>query len=146
MILSKCKVKKRKEEKSEKEEREERMREIAQRKEKERMYEGEREGEGEGAKQRERRLKVIATKGVVTLFNSVNAFQNQKRKEQRVEGLLGEWVSHFREEGAPEETRSLRAVATSDSDRQDTASKRRDSRSEERRVGKECRSRWSPYH
>ena len=23
---------------------------------------------------------------------------------------------------------------------------RRDSRSEERRVGKECRSRWSPYH
>ena len=22
----------------------------------------------------------------------------------------------------------------------------RDSRSEERRVGKECRSRWSPYH
>ena len=23
---------------------------------------------------------------------------------------------------------------------------RRDARSEERRVGKECRSRWSPYH
>ena len=23
---------------------------------------------------------------------------------------------------------------------------RRDGRSEERRVGKECRSRWSPYH
>ena len=26
------------------------------------------------------------------------------------------------------------------------ARKRDDSRSEERRVGKECRSRWSPYH
>ena len=24
--------------------------------------------------------------------------------------------------------------------------RRRDDRSEERRVGKECRSRWSPYH
>src|SRR2546425_9179407 len=24
--------------------------------------------------------------------------------------------------------------------------RRRDARSEERRVGKECRSRWSPYH
>ena len=28
----------------------------------------------------------------------------------------------------------------------DTAESRRDERSEERRVGKECRSRWSPYH
>ena len=29
---------------------------------------------------------------------------------------------------------------------QTTAIKRADGRSEERRVGKECRSRWSPYH
>src|SRR2546430_16843181 len=28
----------------------------------------------------------------------------------------------------------------------DTGIKKRDDRSEERRVGKECRSRWSPYH
>src|SRR2546422_10431411 len=28
----------------------------------------------------------------------------------------------------------------------ETARKARDIRSEERRVGKECRSRWSPYH
>ena len=27
-----------------------------------------------------------------------------------------------------------------------TGWERQDSRSEERRVGKECRSRWSPYH
>ena len=26
------------------------------------------------------------------------------------------------------------------------AAEEKDSRSEERRVGKECRSRWSPYH
>ena len=28
----------------------------------------------------------------------------------------------------------------------ETTNKKMDSRSEERRVGKECRSRWSPYH
>ena len=28
----------------------------------------------------------------------------------------------------------------------DEADRRRSYRSEERRVGKECRSRWSPYH
>ena len=28
----------------------------------------------------------------------------------------------------------------------EAALKRHDKRSEERRVGKECRSRWSPYH
>ena len=27
-----------------------------------------------------------------------------------------------------------------------TTDRKRDDRSEERRVGKECRSRWSPYH
>ena len=27
-----------------------------------------------------------------------------------------------------------------------TKAKNKDKRSEERRVGKECRSRWSPYH
>ena len=29
---------------------------------------------------------------------------------------------------------------------QKAESKMKDQRSEERRVGKECRSRWSPYH
>ena len=28
----------------------------------------------------------------------------------------------------------------------DEITKKREKRSEERRVGKECRSRWSPYH
>ena len=29
---------------------------------------------------------------------------------------------------------------------EDVSNKQKDTRSEERRVGKECRSRWSPYH
>ena len=33
-----------------------------------------------------------------------------------------------------------------DSRLHDVLTKCRDDRSEERRVGKECRSRWSPYH
>src|SRR5258708_7565532 len=49
------------------------------------------------------------------------------------------------------ETRLLRTTATSRRDpvrmRSEFSLKRRfQSRSEERRVGKECRSRWSPYH
>src|SRR2546425_8140674 len=37
-----------------------------------------------------------------------------------------------------------RAAARADADRKEVRPSRR--RSEERRVGKECRSRWSPYH
>ena len=37
-------------------------------------------------------------------------------------------------------------VTRADYERADTILKCSDRRSEERRVGKECRSRWSPYH
>ena len=48
---------------------------------------------------------------------------------------MGKQVRLFNESGLPERFRWL-------SPRQKILS----SRSEERRVGKECRSRWSPYH
>ena len=35
---------------------------------------------------------------------------------------------------------------STESPRQDKPKEKNDKRSEERRVGKECRSRWSPYH
>src|SRR2546427_9615722 len=38
------------------------------------------------------------------------------------------------------------SVALRQVDDDDRARKQLDDRSEERRVGKECRSRWSPYH
>src|SRR2546422_6965868 len=41
---------------------------------------------------------------------------------------------------------SARTTACESSSIQNDPDMRRKSRSEERRVGKECRSRWSPYH
>ena len=41
-------------------------------------------------------------------------------------------------------TNAFKTVQPSAKDKEDTY--RRADRSEERRVGKECRSRWSPYH
>ena len=38
------------------------------------------------------------------------------------------------------------AVAGCSSDGEDEVTPKDEPRSEERRVGKECRSRWSPYH
>ena len=46
------------------------------------------------------------------------------------------WESVYRLEKNPQDT-DLRTIACAVGG---------DSRSEERRVGKECRSRWSPYH
>src|SRR5258706_9898857 len=40
----------------------------------------------------------------------------------------------------------MRTASTSSSARERSDSPSERSRSEERRVGKECRSRWSPYH
>src|SRR2546430_6905617 len=44
---------------------------------------------------------------------------------QNNDGIIGVLLQHMAHKVAPDETRA---------------------RSEERRVGKECRSRWSPYH
>ena len=40
----------------------------------------------------------------------------------------------------------IRDAWKSDNDSVDSRKEMEDARSEERRVGKECRSRWSPYH
>src|SRR2546427_2441036 len=42
--------------------------------------------------------------------------------------------------------RTLKDSAATESARSDIAMRHVNDRSEERRVGKECRSRWSPYH
>ena len=50
-------------------------------------------------------------------------------------------------EAEAQQDRALRAIAELDNAKKRAAREREDyTRSEERRVGKECRSRWSPYH
>ena len=44
------------------------------------------------------------------------------------------------------ENRSLKKNTAVYIDGENIPAKKADKRSEERRVGKECRSRWSPYH
>src|SRR3712207_8363539 len=59
------------------------------------------------------------------------------------------WSSqeHYRLEGRPISGWWVGAARVGgDSASRHTARPRRPTRSEERRVGKECRSRWSPYH
>src|SRR2546421_548394 len=75
-----------------------------------------------------------------------NAAVSQLRgfgQDEAVEQSLSRFIS-------PEETReftaALREVVERGVTRNARLNPRSASRSEERRVGKECRSRWSPYH
>ena len=51
--------------------------------------------------------------------------------------ILRDWVEKFRQAERDEDTARRRSQGAKDG---------WEIRSEERRVGKECRSRWSPYH
>ena len=48
--------------------------------------------------------------------------------------------------GFPDETKRLSEALKNPEHLEDVIKEYGDDRSEERRVGKECRSRWSPYH
>ena len=48
--------------------------------------------------------------------------------------------------GYPKCVPLAKARAMSEGQRRSAVQRKRAARSEERRVGKECRSRWSPYH
>ena len=69
----------------------------------------------------------------------------------RTAGSIGEVVSRIRT-GVAENSRQSEELAKISGDLMDSMDSieglmgRARSRSEERRVGKECRSRWSPYH
>ena len=65
---------------------------------------------------------------------------------------IGE-ICHFKDGGlmrekqrGREKERERKRERDRDRERETERDRDRDRRSEERRVGKECRSRWSPYH
>ena len=65
---------------------------------------------------------------------SAGAFRDQQKNIGRVNGYVEELIE------------GLRVVKVFNHKREMIASFASAERSEERRVGKECRSRWSPYH
>src|SRR5574340_1284919 len=69
---------------------------------------------------------------VVAIAASYSAFENQKQRTTA---------------GADAQENGLMAIAQIEQDARNAgAGFANSARSEERRVGKECRSRWSPYH
>ena len=79
-------------------------------------------------------------------------FLNTKSKDGKVDIVLGAKQLHFANYilnrigyGNIEPGTGARAEILDDREKE-ALGMRSDSRSEERRVGKECRSRWSPYH
>src|SRR5256886_17522088 len=83
-------------------------------------------------------LKVLERAGLITRG------QDAQRRPRRIQGKgLGaatEWLQQFREFWGGSFQR------LDDLLEEMKATERKKERSEERRVGKECRSRWSPYH
>ena len=64
-----------------------------------------------------------------------------------VSEAVAEAIRVVRESGLPNETNAMFTNVEGEWDEVMAVVKRAvDVRSEERRVGKECRSRWSPYH
>ena len=74
------------------------------------------------------------------------------RKDEMLDGLRTLGLLHLAEKKSParavaERFTTLSKTASALTDyAPDKKSRSKKSRSEERRVGKECRSRWSPYH
>src|SRR3712207_5232093 len=78
---------------------------------------------------------------------------HRRRKEQKTEEFLKRRFEETEKERTTEEAQNLgerqgmaREQEFIQSKEEETTFSIGDTRSEERRVGKECRSRWSPYH
>ena len=88
-------------------------------------------------------FRALEESGLVRLEKNRGVFVRQISVEEadeiyEVRAALDEWVGRrLAQIATAEQLKQLRAIV----DRMDRAA-----RSEERRVGKECRSRWSPYH
>src|SRR2546430_17634321 len=83
-----------------------------------------------------------------TLFRSILEFLQQRLAERRAAHLLLEELRHQAPAGEQVRLRKVSHLHQPHGPQQEGgggADAIRD-RSEERRVGKECRSRWSPYH
>src|SRR2546422_7861869 len=86
-------------------------------------------------------IRDVAVTGVQTCALPISVHEVLAADQAGVEPhrLGGDELLHRAHRAVPVHARELREIVPA-ADRHDTE------RSEERRVGKECRSRWSPYH
>src|SRR2546422_6406731 len=84
-------------------------------------------------------IRDVAVTGVQTCALPIYAATSSKRRRDRHRSDVSQRLDCPKQ---PQLVVSIQAVAA----RNGQAGRARDERSEERRVGKECRSRWSPYH
>ena len=74
-------------------------------------------------------------------------YSSDSQREASIEGQLRDCKDYAEKNGITVVGTYIdRAYSAKTDDRPDFQRMIKDSRSEERRVGKECRSRWSPYH
>ena len=82
---------------------------------------------------------------ICTLGCKVNQYETQAMEQEL--RRRGHEIVDFSSPADAYVVNSCSVTAVSDrKSRQQLSRVRREHRSEERRVGKECRSRWSPYH
>ena len=90
-------------------------------------------------------IKTAQNTGIVNAEQLSEIFEENKSKNQRLDELLLSCPQFTEEAVLRLFAESLGFEFYSEIDA-DTVPKEFIERSEERRVGKECRSRWSPYH
>src|SRR2546430_7706057 len=86
-------------------------------------------------------IRDLTVTGVQTCALPISVAPARPRRRPRLHELARPGALSVLGEARPRGDRARRRLRV----RRDAAP-RRDDRSEERRVGKECRSRWSPYH
>src|SRR3712207_9013736 len=88
-------------------------------------------------------IRDIGVTGVQTCALPISAFRHTQYVEAGERVIVG--VNRFTE-GEEEPIELLRIDPEAERRQLERTARVRSERSEERRVGKECRSRWSPYH
>src|SRR3989441_13127602 len=97
---------------------------------------------------REKLARVLAPEGVIVerVILGEHHFHPDYEKVIHDKKLAEQTAERMVSEGHAAQQEALRNLETAKGQVSQKIATARGSRSEERRVGKECRSRWSPYH
>ena len=90
-------------------------------------------------------LKIPVPPGFVVTAQAYDYFITYSKLNSKIKELL-EKINYEDTKQLDEITKEIREIISNAKMSQEMEEEIIESRSEERRVGKECRSRWSPYH